>query len=108
MDEPGARGQMGPRDQTGSIGRDVNITTEQRTQITRSFSSVKVEPTTNVNFTVSTGTVVPTTIELHAVPAEIVRIVPEWRRYRYIVVRDQIVIIEPGTRKIITIIERTG
>jgi hypothetical protein len=61
-----------------------------------------------VNFTVSTGTVVPTTVELREVPADIIRVVPAWRGYRFIVVKNQIIIIEPSTRKIVTVVERVG
>ena len=85
-----------------------NLSSEQRTQITRSFSSVRVSPVTNVNFAVSVGTVIPTTVELHEVPAEIVRIVPAYRGYRFFIVRNEIVIVEPGSRRIVTVIERSA
>jgi Protein of unknown function (DUF1236) len=85
------------------------VTSEQRTEVTRAFSSVNVEPVTNVSFSVSVGTVVPTTITtLHTCPGEVVRILRGLPECRYIVVRDQIVIVEPSTRKIVTVIERRG
>jgi hypothetical protein len=59
-----------------------------------------------VNFAVSAGTIIPTTVELHEVPADVVRIVPAYRGYRYFVVRNEIVIVEPSTRKIVTVIQR--
>jgi hypothetical protein len=53
--------------------------------------------------------VVPTTVTtLHTCPGEVVRILRGLPECRYIVVRDQIVIVEPGTRKIVTVIERRG
>jgi hypothetical protein len=84
------------------------LTPEQRTQITRSFTSVTVRPVTAVNFSVAVGTVIPTTVELHEVPAEVVRVVPAYRGYRYFVVGNQIVIVEPSARRIVAVIERTG
>jgi Protein of unknown function (DUF1236) len=86
----------------------VNVTPEQRTQITRSFTSVNVRPVTGINFAVAVGTVIPETIELHEVPAEVVRVVPAYGGYRYFVVGKQIVIVEPKARRIVAVLERTG
>jgi hypothetical protein len=69
---------------------------------------VHVAPATNVTFAISAGTVVPTTVEWHDLPAEVVRVVPAYRGYKYILVGNRIVIIEPGSRKIVTVIERTA
>jgi hypothetical protein len=83
----------------------VSVTNEQRTQIRQSFTSVNVPSVTSVNFGVSVGTVIPETVTLVEVPAEIVRIVPAWRGYRVVKVRNQWIIVEPSTRKIVTVIE---
>ncbi|HEX8165644.1 MAG TPA: DUF1236 domain-containing protein [Beijerinckiaceae bacterium] len=61
-----------------------------------------------MNFAISVGTVIPATVELHEVPAEIVRIVPAYRGYRFFIVKNEIVIVEPGTRRIVTVIERSA
>jgi hypothetical protein len=83
----------------------VNVTSEQRTQITQSFRSVNVPTVSNVNFSVAVGTVIPETVTLVDVPAEIVRIVPAWRSYKVVKVRDRIIIVDPAKRTIVTIIE---
>ena len=67
---------------------------------------MNVAPVSSVNFAVSTGTVVPETVVLHEVPETVVRVHPAWRGYKFIVVKDEIVIIEPKTRKIVTVIEK--
>jgi len=59
---------------------------------------------TNVNFSVSVGTVVPRAVSLHTVSAAIVDVVPQYRGYSYFVTRDQIVIVEPSTSKIVTVV----
>ncbi|MXQ13934.1 DUF1236 domain-containing protein [Microvirga makkahensis] len=58
----------------------------------------------------SVGTVVPDTIvtRLNACPSEVVRILSGLPECRYVIVRDQVVIVEPKTRKIVTVIERRG
>ena len=41
-------------------------------------------------------------------PPEIVQVVPQYRGYEYTVVRDEIVILEPGTRRIVEVLPRDG
>ena len=65
---------------------------------------VKVKPETNVNFSINIGTRVPRTVHYHPLPAEVVTIYPEWRGYYFILVGDQIVVIEPSTYEIVYII----
>jgi hypothetical protein len=95
-------------DQTGSIASGGNITSQQKTEIRSHISSVNIKAATNVNLPkVSVGVVVPSTIEPYwePVPASIVEIVPAWRSYRVVKIHDEIVIIEPSTRKIVYVIE---
>lgn len=68
----------------------------------------KVEPVTNVNFSVSVGVNVPSTVTVRPLPASIIEIVPEYRGYNYVLVREEIVIIEPSTRRIVTVVNRSG
>jgi Protein of unknown function (DUF1236) len=63
---------------------------------------------TGINFAVAVGAVIPDTIELHEVPVEVVRVVPAYSGYRYSVVGNQIVIVEPKARRIVAVIERAG
>ena len=78
---------------------------EKRTQITSAIKQEKVEPVTNVNFNVSIGTVVPTSVRYHALPSRIVEIYPEWRGYEFILVNGRYVILRPHTHEIVYIIE---
>jgi len=58
----------------------------------------------SVNFSLSVGTVVPRNVRVVAVPETIVRIHPAWRGYMYFLVGDQIVIVEPGSLRIVAVI----
>ncbi|HVI65986.1 MAG TPA: DUF1236 domain-containing protein [Bradyrhizobium sp.] len=51
---------------------------------------------TNVNFSINVGTVVPTSVRVVEVPSVIVDIHPEWRRFWYFVVGDEIIIVDRG------------
>ncbi len=58
-----------------------------------------------VNFSISVGTRVPRDVTFHALPPRVVSIYPEWRSYKYILVREQIVIIDPDTYEIVAVLE---
>jgi Protein of unknown function (DUF1236) len=101
-----AEGKTGTSSTTvGQAGAGAKLSTEQRTQITSVIREEKVAPVSNVNFSVSVGTRVPREgIELHALPSRVVTIYPEWRTYRYILVREEIVIIDPNTYEIVAVL----
>ena len=81
----------------GQAGAGAKLSTEQRTKITSVIREQHVAPVTNVNFAISVGTRVPRDVTFHPLPAEIVTIYPEWRGYEFVLVRDQIVVIDPRT-----------
>ncbi|MFZ5692762.1 MAG: DUF1236 domain-containing protein [Pseudomonadota bacterium] len=88
----------------GSSG-SANLTTEQRSKITTNIRKTNVKRETNVNFNISVGTVVPRTVTLHPLPTTVVEVYPQWRGYRFVLVGDEIIIIEPGTYRIVAVID---
>ena len=91
---------------TGQAGAGAKLSTEQRTKITTVIKSQRVEPVTNVNFSISVGTRVPREgVSFRPLPAEVVTIYPEWRGYEFILVRNQIVVVDPVTYEIVAILD---
>lgn len=83
---------------------EARMTTEQRTQIREKV--LATGPRVNsVNFALNVGTVVPHDVRFADVPPVIIDIHPEWRGYRYFIVNDQIVIVEPGSLRIIAVLD---
>jgi len=80
-----------------------SLTQEQRTKVGSSFSKHR-RKSANVNISVNIGVAVPRTVELYAVPEEIVVLVPAYRRYRYFIVGDRVCIVDPNTYEIVEII----
>lgn len=62
----------------------------------------------NVNITVDIGQRIPDRVRLRPLPTSIISISPEFRGYSYVVVHDEIVIVEPRTKKVVTIIRSGG
>ena len=90
---------------TGQAGAAAKLSTEQRTQITSVIKEQRVQPVTNVNFSISVGTRVPRDVTFHTLPERVVTIYPEWRRYKYILVKEQIVIVDPDSYEIVAVLE---
>ncbi len=89
----------------GQAGAGAKLSTEQRTKITTVIKQQRVAPVTNVNFSISVGTRVPRDVSFHPLPAEIVTIYPDWRGYEFILVRDQIVVIDPSSLEIVAVLD---
>jgi hypothetical protein len=91
---------------TGQAGAGAKLSTEQRTKITTVIKSQRVEPVNNVNFSIALGTRVPREgVSFRPLPAEVVTIYPEWRGYEFILVRNQILVIDPATYEIVAILD---
>ncbi len=94
------------RSQTiGQAGAGAKLSSEQRTKITTVIRDQHVAPVKNVNFSISVGTRVPRDVSFHPLPAEVVTVYPEWRGYEFILVNDQIVVINPRTLEIVAVLE---
>jgi hypothetical protein len=91
-----------------NVNAQVNINDQQRTRISQSIARLDVKPMTNVNFAVSVGTVVPRDVHLATLPADVVEIVPQYRGYNFFVVKDEIVIVEPQSYKIVATLPYSG
>jgi hypothetical protein len=100
------------RAQAPSSGTNVtasaNIGVQEQTRISQSIARLNVRPLTNVNFSVAVGTAIPRNVRLQPLPADIVQVVPQYRGYNFVVVRDEIVIIEPSSYKIVAVMPRSG
>jgi hypothetical protein len=88
----------------GAAAGAAKLTTEQRTKITTIIKEQKVQPV-HLNVSISVGTRVPESVHFYPVPVEVVNIYPEWRGYDYILVGDEIVIVDPHTHEIVAIVE---
>src|SRR4029079_5558103 len=91
----GANNNTGQRDTT----TPKVVTKEQETKISAAIKTANVRPLTRVDFSVSVGSVVPAHVTLAPLPASVIAIVPQYRVYDFFVVQDEIIIVEPRTKK---------
>ncbi len=89
----------------GQAGAGAKLSSEQRTKITTVIRNQHVAPVTNVNFSISVGTRVPRDVAFHPLPTEIVTIYPDWRGYEFILVNNQIVVVDPQSFEIVAVLD---
>jgi hypothetical protein len=98
--QPSATGQAAGQ----SGGQTASLSDQQRTKISTSISQANVQPLRNVNFTVNVGTAVPPSVRFYPVTRAMIDVYPQYRGYSFVVVSEEIIIIEPRTRKIVQVI----
>lgn len=106
--QPNSQQNTADRSSNTNVNASVNINDQQLTRISTSISHLNVQPLTNVNFSLLVGTVVPRDVRLQQLPAEVVEIVPQHRGYDFVLVKDEIVIVEPSSYKIVAVLPYSG
>jgi hypothetical protein len=86
-------------------GASVRLSQDQRTRvkdvIVRDRNVARVN---SANFSVNVGARVPRDVHVSVLPPDVVTIVPEYRGFEYVVVGDQLLIIDPNTLEIVDIL----
>jgi hypothetical protein len=82
----------------------VTLTSEQRTKVRETVLASRDAPrVSNVNFNIAVGTTVPSTVHVVEVSEVLVEIHPEWRRFYYFVMGDEIIIVDRN-HKIVAVV----
>ena len=91
------------KDETKS-GAPAALSGEQHAKIWTTLRGEKAERLSNVQFSTTVGGVIPGTVHLYRLPVSIVEYVPQYRDYEYILVGDEILIVDPRTLRIVAVI----
>jgi hypothetical protein len=99
----------GDRDQARDRGDrrgSASLSSEQRTRIRDLAVQRKrdLRRITKVNFSIHVGSRVPRTVVFYPLPTYIIEIMPDYRDYLYVVVGDELLIIDPVTYEIVAVI----
>jgi hypothetical protein len=101
-----SKGAAESKSQTvGQASAGGKLSGEQRTRISTVIRGQHVQPVTKVNFSISVGTRVPHEMSFHPLPPEVVTYYPEWRGYEFILVNDQIIVVDPRTFEIVAVLD---
>jgi hypothetical protein len=91
------------KDET-KAGAPAALSSEQHAKIWASLRGEKAERLTNVQFSTTVGEVIPGTVHLYVLPVSVVEYAPQYRDYEYILVGDEILIVNPRTMRIVAVI----
>jgi len=106
--QPKDGGAQKSTERQGSHER-VQLSQEQRTNVHQTLiKESNLNRATNVNISVSVGTRIPRSVHLAPLPASIISVVPAFRSYQYVVVNDEICIVDPNSFEIVEVIAAPG
>jgi len=88
----------------GERGGSAQLSENQRSQIKTIIGRERGPRLGSANFDVRVGTRIPRSVHYAVLPADIVRIVPQYRGFNYFLVQDEIIIVDPRTLEIVAII----
>jgi hypothetical protein len=91
------------KDET-KAGAPAALSAEQHTKIQDTLRGEKTERLSNVQFSTTVGEMIPETVHLYVLPVSIVDYAPQYRGYEYILVGDEILIVNPRTMRIVAVI----
>jgi Protein of unknown function (DUF1236) len=98
---------MGQRSEQGGnrfeSARSVKLSNQQRTKIRETFTHEHVQRVDHPDFALRVGTPVPRDVQVYDVPEDIVVLVPQYRGLKYIIVRNEVVFLDPDTLEIVAI-----
>ena len=74
-------------------------------KIRESLRDEKIERLSNVRFSIGVGDQVPTSVHFNQLPSRIVEQAPQYRGFDYIQVRENILILDPRSHRIVAVID---
>ena len=97
-----------PKAQPSSTNQSsaLQLSASQKTAIFQSVTKEKVKTPPPANLQLSVGAQVPASVELYALPANIVSTVPATKQYKYTVAQNQVVLVDPASMKVVEIIKQ--
>jgi hypothetical protein len=106
-----ASGESGKSSASTADGRNetsskshVSLSGDQRARVQKVFKGHRGSARSDLHVDARIGVGIPRTVTLIAIPEDVVVLVPEWRQYRYILIGDEICIVDPDTFEIIDVI----
>jgi hypothetical protein len=83
-----------------------NLSLEQQTKIADVITRDAGASIRDVHFSLAIGNAVPADVPLRPVPASAAAVAPQFRAASYVVVEEQIALVDSQTRKILAVIQR--
>lgn len=86
----------------------LKLSDEQREQIRSYFSGKPTGRLQSANFSVAIGAAVPQQVELQKLPSEVSSLIGGYQGDDYVLVGDQLIIVDPSARRVVAIVPNIG
>jgi hypothetical protein len=86
----------------------LKVTDAQREQIRAYFAGKPADRLQRVGFSVAIGAAVPQQVELQKLPPQISSVIGGYQGDDYLIVGDQLIIVDPSARRVVAIIPNIG
>lgn len=97
-----------PSAMQGTIqGRSVGFSRlpqEQRSKLHETVARGNLHRLEGVNLVLAIGTRIPDVINVYSLPESIVAIIPQYRGFKYVIIQNEMIIVNPDTREIVAIL----
>ena len=80
------------------------LSAEHHARIWEAVRGEKTEPFMGARFSMTVGGAVPQAVHLNRLPAGVIEFAPQYRGYEYVLVGDDILIVDPRTHRIVAVI----
>ena len=102
---PNSRMAPGTARDEAKSGPPAALSSEQHAKIRDTLRIEKSERLASVPFSTKVGEAIPGTVHLYVLPVSIMEYAPQYRGYEYILVGNEILIVDPRTMRIVAVID---
>jgi hypothetical protein len=85
----------------------LNLTTSQQKEIWQGVNAHATKATAPASFKATVGAAAPDSIKLQPLPTKVANEVPAVKSYDYAVLQDQVLIVDPSSRKIVEVVNHS-
>jgi hypothetical protein len=80
------------------------LSAEHHAKVWEAVRGEKAARFSGARFSITVGEAVPQTVHLNRLPARVIEFAPQYRGYEYVLVGDEILIVDPRTHRIVAVI----
>ena len=80
------------------------LSAEHHAKVWEAIRGEKAAPFTGARFSMTVGESVPQAVHLNRLPTRVIEFAPQYRGYEYLLVGDEILIVDPRTHRIVAVI----
>ncbi|HVT54760.1 MAG TPA: DUF1236 domain-containing protein [Xanthobacteraceae bacterium] len=87
-----------------NVGKSSEIPEQTRKQIHKALVEENMQRAPKLDIPVQLGAKIPQEIKAYQLPTDIMEMAPQLRGFDYVLVRQEVVFLNPGTRKVVAIL----